>query len=392
MAIDLLTHVENVDVVKVTQGPHHHFFAYYDKHQWDVTGRFLLGMQTDFVERSPGIDDVARIGMVDLQADNEWIELGTTKAWCWQQGAMLQWLPGSTSSIIYNDRVADRFVSVIQNVLTGEKRTLPRPIYTVSNNGKWALSLNFSRNAITRPGYGYNGLVDIWEDDPHPADDGIYIMDLETGNHRLIVDIASLAAYNSDDTMRGATHWVNHLLFNPSGERFIFLHRWKGEGKRLTRFYTANLEGEDRHLFNINTASHFIWRDDDALLVWAKTETYGGCYYVCNDKTSVVHPVGHDQMRRDGHCTYSPDKRWILTDEYPDKNRMRPLILYNVKRNERTDIARFYEPPWKAEEFRCDLHPRWSRDGRWVCVDSTQDGSRQMYLIDVGAIVAKANG
>ena len=48
--------------------------------------------------------------MVDKQNNDEWIELAETRAWNWQQGCMLQWLPGSQNEIIWNDRDGDRFV------------------------------------------------------------------------------------------------------------------------------------------------------------------------------------------------------------------------------------------------------------------------------------------
>lgn len=372
---------------RVTRGPKHHFFGYYDKRQWDPSGRYLLGYETDFMNRPPRPTDTAVIGLIDLNEGDAFTPLARTRAWCWQQGAMLQWLPGSQTEIIYNDRISDRFVSVILDVKSGERRTLPRPIYTVSNDGSWALSLNFSRLNVTRPGYGYAGLQDHRHDDPHPEDDGIYRMNLRTGNHQLVVDMASLATFEPDDTMTGATHWVNHLLVNPQDQRFIFLHRWSQEGnRRYTRMYTADPDGNERFLLPIEGASHFIWPDPNRVLVWAQTKEHGAHYYMCTDRTGEVRPFAQGTLTRDGHCTLSKDGAWVLTDEYPDKEGMRPLILYRINDGRRFDIARLHSPPSLTGEIRCDLHPRWSPDGRFICVDSVHEGSRQMYLLDVSAL------
>ena len=94
----------------ITRGPKFHWFGYYDKLQFDPACRYVLGMEVDFEHRSPGQNDVISIGMVDLKDGDRWIELGKSRAWCWQQGCMLQWRPGSKNEIIFNDRRGGRFV------------------------------------------------------------------------------------------------------------------------------------------------------------------------------------------------------------------------------------------------------------------------------------------
>ena len=37
--------------------------------------------------------------------------------------------------------------------------------------------------------------------------------------------------------------------------------------------------------------------------------------------------------------------------------------------------------------LHCDLHPRWSRDGRWVLFDSIHEGTRQLYAVDVNNLI-----
>ena len=64
-----------VSIRSVTRGSGHCFFGYYDKQQWDPTGRFLLGMRAAFADRPVRADDVLEIGMVDLQNDDRWIPL-----------------------------------------------------------------------------------------------------------------------------------------------------------------------------------------------------------------------------------------------------------------------------------------------------------------------------
>ena len=132
------------EVRKVTHGPKYHWFAYYDKLEFDPTQTKLLGMEVGFEGRQPTADDTIRIGMVDLADGDRWIDLGQeTSAWGWQQGCMLQWIPGSRSKVIFNDREGDHFVSKILDVESGKSRTLPTPIYTLSPDGKTAYTTDF---------------------------------------------------------------------------------------------------------------------------------------------------------------------------------------------------------------------------------------------------------
>src|SRR3954466_4155921 len=75
-------------VRQITKGPKFHWFGYYDKLQFSADNRFVLANQVDFEGRSPTENDRIRVGMVDLQDNDRWIELGSTQAWNWQQGCM----------------------------------------------------------------------------------------------------------------------------------------------------------------------------------------------------------------------------------------------------------------------------------------------------------------
>src|SRR5215210_5651281 len=108
----------------ITRGPKFYWFGYYDKFEFDPTNRYVLGMEVGFEHRSPTPKDSITIGMVDLQDADRWIELGRSGAWCWQQGCMLQWIPGSQSEIVWNDRDGDHFVCHILDVNSGKKRTI----------------------------------------------------------------------------------------------------------------------------------------------------------------------------------------------------------------------------------------------------------------------------
>jgi hypothetical protein len=379
----------------ITRGPKFHWFGYYDKLQFDPTGRYVLGMEAAFENRTPLPNDVITVGMIDLADHDRWIPFGDTRAWCWQQGCMLQWLPGSRSEVIWNDREGDRFVSHILDVRTHKRRTLPAPVYALSPDGKWALAPDFSRLHDWRPGYGYAGVPDRNANVQIPQDAGIWRISLETGKSSLIVPFAEAAKIPYHRAAwTGASHWFNHLLFSPDATRFSFLHRWgvrqpNGTVPFTTRMFTARSDGTDLYPLDPNgDTSHYIWRDPKHILAWAWHPSHGNKFYLFQDKTDQVKVVGPDIMTVNGHCTYLPGNRWILNDTYPDKQRDQNPYLYEIARGKRVPLGHFRLPPEYAGEWRCDTHPRFSPDGRKVVIDSAHGGNgRQMYLIEIAGIV-----
>ncbi len=398
----------------ITSGPKHHWFGYYDKHQFDSTGRYVLGMEVGFEHRSPTADDFIRVGMIDLADGDAWTELGTSNAWCWQQGCMLQWLPGSETEVIWNDRMDGRFVCHVMDVTNGNCRTLGAPVYTLASaaaggvdvdfareedaraDGAKAIGLDFARTGWLRPGYGY-AAADPTRDDPAPADSGIYRLDLATGEAETLLTIAQIAAFESPHyDPAGQFHWVNHLLLSPSGRRFVFLHRSRavgGSGGFATRMFTAAADGSDLRLIDDHGGmSHFIWRDEKTILAWARRPACGSAFYLFDERTGEAEPVGLGQMTRNGHCSClpAPHGDWVLNDTYPagPDDRGQELYLYHVPTGRRVEIGRFVSPPEYTGEWRCDLHPRADRKGTRVCFDSPHAGSgRQMYVADITDLI-----
>lgn len=386
----------------ITKGPKFHWFGYYDKLEFDPTGRYVLGMEVEFENRSPKPGDTIKIGMVDLGDGDKWIELGESRAWCWQQGCMLQWLPGSKTEIIWNDREDNRFVSHVLDVGTRKKRTLPGPIYALSPDARWAVTPDFARLNDCRPGYGYAGLPDKNFGVLAPEDAGIWKMDLKTGKRDLIIPFAKAARIPyPKGGLEDSKHWYNHLLVSPDGKRFIFLHRWRektlpaGKNDYITRLFTAAADGSDLYILDPHGGtSHFIWRDPQHVTAWAWHPSRAEKkFYTFTDKTDRVEVVAPDVMTVNGHNTYLPGSRWILNDTSPDQEQKRNPYLYDTETGKRYPLGHFDSPAGYTGEWRCDAHPRYSPDGRSVVIDSPHGGNgRQMYLIDTSGIVGNTVG
>jgi len=370
------------------------WFGYYDKLQFSPDNRFVLSNRVRFEHRSPRPDDEIEVGMIDLEDGDRWIPLGKSVAWNWQQGCMLQWIPGTESSVIWNDRDGDRFVAHIFDVVTREKHTIESPIYALSPDGKNAVSCDFTRVADCRPGYGYAGFRDPHFEDMAPEQTGITSVDLKTGKSELIISHRRLATTGGIiNNTPDAKHHAYHLLVSPSGERFILLHRWRfPKGDHLTRLITAKLDGSDMRIVIPNGyASHFIWRDATHILSQAKSwlgnEQWGN--FLFEDKDSgVIEEIGKGVLDSGGHITYVRNNEWILNDTYPKgKERVQTPHLYHISSNRRINLGDFHSPSTYAGEWRVDNHPRVSRDERLVCIDAPAgERGRQLHLIDISEI------
>ncbi|GAU85788.1 hypothetical protein BIWAKO_05736 [Bosea sp. BIWAKO-01] len=414
-------------ISRIGNGAGHHFFGYYDKTNWGAGNRILLGHRVAARDFELAPDSVAEIGYFDLAGSGEFHVCGRTTAWNWQMGSQLQWLDAARSErLIYNIRTDGStglypgFGSVIFDRASGCSRQLDTPIYVAAPNGRYALTVDYERLYVTHKTIGYAGLAGRRADlQPCPGDDGIHRLDLETGETRLLVSYADLKALDHRPSMAKAIHWVSHIEINPSSNRILFLHRWtervEDETCFLHRLITMDPDGGSIRLLECSdhplpqlqddfdpTAvgtfdyekseyqiSHPLWRDDDHIIVWGP---HAGAihYHLYEDaEPALVSIVGKGVLTENGHMTYSPvDQRWLLTDTYPDPvSNERILILYDVANDIRYDIGTLYADPKLTKENRCDLHPRWSQDGRTVCIDSMHEHERQIYAIDVSSIV-----
>ena len=388
-----------VPIKRITSQPGYHWFAYYDKIQCDPTNRYVLGMRSDFEHRSPRPADTIEIGMVDLHDNCKWIRLGTSQAWGWQQGCQLQFIPGSTDEVLWNDKADDTFICRIMNIKTGKQRTIPWPIYALSPDGKWAITTDYRRVNDMRPGYGYAGIPDPNVNVLAPDNSGIWKIDLQTGESQLLISIAQAVqipnpyAIDFDE----AKHWFNHLLVSPDGKRFIFLHRWRypdaernapygGMESFGTRMFTAASDGTDLRIIDpYNYTSHFIWRDPSHILAWTRIPGRGDGFFLFEDsQTENIVQVGKEVMTVNGHCTYLPGNEWILNDTYPSSTtQLQSIYLFHEPTNTRIPLADMYSPADYKGEWRCDTHPRSTADGNFIIIDAPNWDGRQMYILDI---------
>lgn len=357
-----------------------YFFGYYDKSPWDISDRYMLCLRAKETFKSVAPKEPADIILFDTQNNNSFRILGQTRSWNVQQGCMLQWLgPDYSEKIIYNDFRDGQYCSVILNVKTREERIISMPVYSVSQNGNFALSLDFSRLHRLRKGYGYSNLTEVTAGERCPDKPCIWYINLESGEIIPLLNYTDFATFEPRPEMNGAEHKVNHIMINPAGNRFMVLHRWFNGSRKYTRLITINCNGSDMYnLSDDDMTSHCYWKSDKEILAFARKRDTGNGYYVMGDKIHVYQQVWKE-LSSDGHPSYSPDGTMVVTDTYP--NRARVATVYCMKENKINQLARVFAPFKYDNDVRCDLHPRWNRAGDKICFDSVFEGNRHLYII-----------
>ncbi len=375
----------------LTKAPGHHFFGYYEKTPWNQSETKVLAHQASFNNRPPTGEDSLQIGYVstsNLPGDFE--QVAETKSWNWQQGAMLQWFPTEPENqIIYNDCRDGQFFAVKLNLTSQNETLYERPVYAITPDGQYIFSLNFSRLFDKRPGYGYAGVTDPFAQQQHSDKDGIFRLDTRSGKSELIISLDQLAKTNPQPSMKGNYHWINHIQISPGGSRIAFFHIWQTSDTAWdVRFYTSKIDGTNlKCILDTGDVSHYDWKDEKTILVWAKHPDGSTHFLICDIDNKSIGIFGEKELVVDGHCSFSPDRKWVLNDTYPDQHSLRTLMLVRISDQKRIDLQRFYSPKEKWwGEIRCDLHPRWNRNGSKICIDSVHTGERQMHLINLEGI------
>jgi len=379
----------------------------------------MLAHRIPFEKRLPMPTNEVEIGYFDLR-DSTWHGLTKSIAFNWQQGSMLQWLgPDFNDRFIFNDAETNHFVSRIYTVSTGEKKTVPYPVYAVDPQGKFSISLNFERCFWTRA-YSYTTISNDYWNCNVPQEDGVFKINLETGERTRIIAISDIASNQVQ-----YSHWFEHIMLNPDASRFVVYHRY-GKGKESfdTLAYTADMEGKNIWRHPTSGVTHWGWRNPKEYVVFSGNSTGIGKSYSqamdkkrgllmqvavwfyrnmvkpfissravgkittnsfyerSRDQSGIIEKWNRGWLGQDGHPSFTKDGRFMLSDTYSDDNDFRYLYIHDTQEKKDYLLAKIYSTINLAV-WRADLHPRFSPDEKRVVVDSSPDGHHQIIVFDV---------
>lgn len=421
-----------------TKGNEAEWFGYYNYDTLNQDHSKMLCNRAKSEKSTITAQDTIDIGYYELSS-GEWFKIGESDSWNWQQGAMAQWLPGdgNENRVIYNFSRNGHLCSRIVNIFSSETKDIDWPIYGLTPDGKKSIALDLERSYWCRA-YHYQSVANPEKDGRMVEGDGIFEIDLENNTRKLLIDIKDIVALSPDKDFNEMKHWVEHIMINPTGTRFCFLHRYSPVNNVLqyrTRICIADIDGNNLQVipeWNTFTWSHFGWQGEDNFSIYTyKRPSIYKSFDVNTGKSSAKQSLSIKKVLRnvalkvknmmpkalmrkilmknsyyqyytlnsngiykltsnwiqpyfevDGHPSFTSDGKYMLTDSYPDYQNNRRYIVYNTLSKKGLVVARMPENRL-PDNAPCDLHPKLSQDNRFVVFDTTSSGKHSMILFEL---------
>lgn len=397
-----------------------YFFGFHDVSPWSPDdSRIVLHRIDPEIRRMPLPEDRCEIVLWDPVSGATEV-VGETTTWNFQQGARAMWQPGQPMTLVYNTRIGDAPGCEIVDLTTGERRTLPHAIGSIAPDGSYAMAPNFGRLGALWKAYGYSGFASPQDQVAQPADDGLWRIDMTSGARDLVFSVADLMAVPGASVAPDVNVFVTHVSFNREGTRIVFMARFFSKDHALySLIYSARPDGSELKLVAQEKISHFDWSAEDEIILWMRKSAsalaaarksgllaspfvrpliniarkfrgrlkgamLNESYFRVDTATGAKTPFMAGVLPQDGHPMMSPDRKWMIVDEYPDPTGRTPLMLVEMASRRRIDIDAFQHDIGSADsDLKCDLHPRWNRAGTMVGIDASGAGRRRFTIVDV---------
>ena len=365
------------------------------------------------------VDDVAVVVRIDTSTRDERgnyviTPLDTSRAWNTQQGTMFYWNPEAPATqFFFNDRDEEsgKIFTVLFDVDRMERireyRYDDTPIANagVCPQGGFFYALNYGRMARLRPVTGYQGAFDWTVNDAHPSKDGLWKVDIETGEKELLVSFAAIASVMAsengidDNTILAGSHvYINHALSNRQCSKVYFFGRGAYQDGpnplvskpelAIDKPFVVNTDGTGLKRVE-HIGGHPEWSMDDSTL-FGRTENMPSMknqivtYNVETD--SITGALGSYFRKTSGDLTLSESGEMFANGWEEGDN-----LVYAVVRLD--DGANGIAPlihrgnVHTSGDLRIDAAPRWNRRGDKLLVPgwSSSNNKRSLNIISVGS-------
>ena len=362
------------------------FFGYFDCCPENIDGLQLFNKFIEVGEQRGGVE----IQIFDERLDQV-LDTVTSNCSNFQQGCRAQWLDNNT--FLFNFFCEKQQIYKAAKYNLSEKSICEEYDFPVETAYKdnFYLSISYERLDHFLPEYGYERKR--YGKDyrlKSSARDGIKYVDLSTGQPRTLISLKQLLEMEEVCAAEPIQHCVLHCSISPDGKQFVFVHRSFTDGIRSDRLYRFSLSDESLICISEGPViSHYCWRNNETIICFGSVEGDRPRYMVIDvasgSKASLNIPLLNDLP--DGHPTIF--NATLVVDTYPDLWGYQRLIAFDLNELSHRTIGRFPHHPKFFSAKRCDLHPRFSRDGQTIFVDTVANGVRQFLALEIDGSIAK---
>ncbi len=171
---------------------HSEWFGYYNYDALDASQSRLICNKAKFDGVKPSKELDIDLGYYDLKT-GEWHFVDSTNSWNWQQGVMMQWLPGTGNEnrVIYNCTCNGHNCSAIYDVVSNQKKEIDWSIYGITPDGCKSIALEMERSHWCRA-YHYDSVSNPAWEGRVIDDDGIFEVDLVSNTRKKIISIQDI--------------------------------------------------------------------------------------------------------------------------------------------------------------------------------------------------------
>jgi hypothetical protein len=388
----------DVTIEQLTHGPKHHFFGYIGHVKntpWNGDGRYMALLRVGFQDHMPAPAEAADVVLVDTHRNNLIDALDQSRGWNPQQGTMFYWNPkAANTQLIFNDRdpKTNRVFAVLYDIArrkrVREYRFDDTPVGNsgVAQKGGYFLGLNYGRMARLRPVTGYPGAYDWNPREAAPDNDGIFLVEIESGKKRLLVSfrqMADLVATKRPD-VKGKQLFINHTLWNRDDNRIYFYVRGDFDARegRIDVPCIIRPDGSGFKMLGRFIGGHPEWE-------------FGSNAIGAVDKKQILYNVDRDELvgelgtreiipSPEGDSALSFDGKWFVSGY-----RVGHQDVYSILRRADGSWVRTRGLPvdnWTGGDLRCDPAPCWNRTGDQIAVPAIAEDTtrtRQTFLLRI---------
>ncbi len=391
----------DLKIKQLTTGDKHHFFGYIGQCRtipWNSSGRYILGMEIDRIDRMPKPEEDAIVILIDTQDHNKILRIEKTHAWNPQQGTMFYWNPlAPETQFFFNDRdVKSGEVFTVLYDIEKKKRVREYRYKDahignggVAADGSAFLGLNYGRLARLRLVTGYPKALDWSKNEIAPENDGMFIVDIKTGKKRLLVSYNQLEKKlkERNPMMKHTGLFINHTLWNRDANRIYFFARsgWgdmKGDKNNVP--CSIRVDGTGLTLHKKHIGGHPEWAEGSLLIGIEKHKNSRDRQILYDvDTQKIVGTLGEPSMfpKPEGDISLSPDGNWFVNG-YKDSTKN----YYSVYRRSDGGFSRSegIDKGSYSGDIRIDPAPRWNRTNNAILVPGiAKNRTRQMFIIQV---------